>query len=304
VIRVNRFLKLVGVGATAMMYLVVMMGALVTNTGSGMGCGQSWPLCKGTWLPDWDYHAIIEASHRGVTGLAGILVIGLAVAVWWVYRTRLITILASAAAVTLVLQAGLGAAVVLWPQPTIVLALHFGISMICFVSVLLLTVLLFGANQEREGTEEPVSRQFVNWAWFVALFGYVVVYLGAFVRHMKASQACLGWPLCNGDLIPPLTGLVGIAFIHRLAAALLTVLVIRLAVLARKTGRVDLRRGADLTLLLLLAQVVSGAFFGFGNVDLMKQMSHGAIVTAFGGALGYVCLMTLPLSARTLKLRT
>ena len=33
--------------ATVGMFLVLLMGATVTSTGSGEGCGRSWPLCNG-----------------------------------------------------------------------------------------------------------------------------------------------------------------------------------------------------------------------------------------------------------------
>src|ERR671938_1651599 len=62
------------VAATAGMFLVVVMGATVTNTGSAQGCGQSWPLCNGRLVPEFTVATAIEYSHRAVTGIEGILV--------------------------------------------------------------------------------------------------------------------------------------------------------------------------------------------------------------------------------------
>lgn len=61
---------------------VILMGAVVRATGSGAGCGQSWPTCDGELLPDFEGATAIEFSHRAVSGIALILVLALAVWVW------------------------------------------------------------------------------------------------------------------------------------------------------------------------------------------------------------------------------
>ncbi|MCL4254282.1 MAG: COX15/CtaA family protein, partial [Anaerolineae bacterium] len=56
---------------------LITFGAVVRVTDSGLGCGNSWPLCDGTIIPPLDnLTAWIEWSHRlfamliGVFGLA------------------------------------------------------------------------------------------------------------------------------------------------------------------------------------------------------------------------------------------
>ena len=49
---------------------------------------------------------------------------------------------------SLVLQALIGAAQVLWGQGDFILALHFGISLISFASVFLLTLLIFEVDRK------------------------------------------------------------------------------------------------------------------------------------------------------------
>lgn len=292
----NRLLRAVAIATTAVMYLVLQMGALVTNTGSGNGCGQFWPLCHGTFMPDWDYTTIIEYSHRAVSGAAGMLTVVLMVWVWWVMpKERLLKWLTAGAVFFVCLQGGLGAAAVLWPQPTAVLALHFGVSLICFSFTLWVTMILFRIDSSAGDARNRASALpagFRRWVWWVAIFNYGVVYLGAFVRHMKASLACLGWPLCNGELVPSLYGLTGISFLHRLGAALATILVIRTVVMASRYDalRPGIRRSANVALLLILAQVVSGAVIAVGNLNLMTQMAHSAIVSLYWGALTVLCL--------------
>ena len=296
----SRGLKVTAICATVIMYIVLQMGALVTNTGSGAGCGASWPLCKGTFMPEWDYAAIIEFSHRAISGLAGLLTLILAVWAWRVLQDRpLVRWLAVAALATTTFQGLLGAAAVLWPQPKMVLALHFGISLLCFSAVLLVATLLGQDPRAKSYQDTPVTPALKRWIWSVALFSYAITYLGAYVRHTKASLACLGWPLCNGELIPTLYGPVGVAFIHRVGAALAIIIVIRTWFYVRKAapGRPDLQRGASLLLFLILLQAASGAIMVVGGgawFNLLTQMLHSIIITLYWGALTFLCFRVLP----------
>src|SRR5581483_6515108 len=68
------------------MFLVVIMGATVTNTSSAEGCGRSWPLCNGQIIPEFAVSTLIEFSHRAVTGVETMLVLGFAAAIWAAFR--------------------------------------------------------------------------------------------------------------------------------------------------------------------------------------------------------------------------
>jgi len=61
---------------------VILLGALVRATGSGAGCGRSWPTCQGQLIPELDGATAIEFTHRAASGVALILVAALVVAVW------------------------------------------------------------------------------------------------------------------------------------------------------------------------------------------------------------------------------
>lgn len=63
---------------------VILLGALVRATGSGAGCGQSWPTCQGKVIPSLEGATAIEFTHRLASGVALVLVIVLVV---WVRRT-------------------------------------------------------------------------------------------------------------------------------------------------------------------------------------------------------------------------
>src|SRR5260221_14035201 len=51
--------------AAAATYLLIVLGAVVRITGSGLGCGDHWPLCNGHLFPPLDdIGTVIEWSHR------------------------------------------------------------------------------------------------------------------------------------------------------------------------------------------------------------------------------------------------
>src|SRR5436309_14007526 len=64
-------------------YLLIVLGAVVRITGSGLGCGEHWPLCNGHLFPPlYDLPTVIEWSHRLVAALVSLLVAGLAMYAW------------------------------------------------------------------------------------------------------------------------------------------------------------------------------------------------------------------------------
>ncbi|MFQ5522297.1 MAG: COX15/CtaA family protein [Acidimicrobiia bacterium] len=62
--------------------VVILLGGLVRATGSGAGCGPSWPACQGELTPELVGPTAIEFTHRAFSGAALILVVVLAVLVW------------------------------------------------------------------------------------------------------------------------------------------------------------------------------------------------------------------------------
>src|SRR5438445_13654810 len=112
-----RALRWVAATTTAGMFVVLVMGATVTNTGSAEGCGGSGPLCNGQFVREFTVATAIEYSHRAVTGVEGLLVLALTGAMLGKWRTeREVVVLAVLMLGTLLLQAGLGAGAVMMPQ--------------------------------------------------------------------------------------------------------------------------------------------------------------------------------------------
>ncbi|MGD2101874.1 MAG: COX15/CtaA family protein [Acidimicrobiia bacterium] len=66
--------------------VVILLGAVVRATGSGAGCGPSWPTCQGEVVPELEGATAVEFTHRAASGIALVLVFSLALMVW--RRTR------------------------------------------------------------------------------------------------------------------------------------------------------------------------------------------------------------------------
>lgn len=62
--------------------IVILLGALVRATGSGAGCGASWPTCEGVILPELEGATAIEFTHRASSGIALLLLAWLIVRIF------------------------------------------------------------------------------------------------------------------------------------------------------------------------------------------------------------------------------
>jgi heme a synthase len=279
------------------MFLILAMGALVTKADAGRGCGDEWPLCHGKFVPAHTISSFIEYSHRLVVGVVTLILIATFFLVFrYVKRADAKWFITGTVIMTLV-QAAMGALAVVWPQSSLVLALHFGLSLLAFAFALLLALTFTPWGEYQR--DSSISPNFKVLVWVTTVYSYVVVYLGAFVRHTSSSGGCSDWPLCNGQIIPELTGATGIVFTHRVAALLLFFCILFLYLQAKRqyqpTDRLVL--GSKWSLILVLLQVVSGAVvtWSMGNevAYLFTGMIHAINVACLFGFLCYLCVLTL-----------
>src|SRR3954471_20252445 len=68
--------------ALAALALIVLTGAAVRMTGSGLGC-PDWPKCYGRTIAPLESHAIIEYTNRLLSGFVGLAVIAAGVLAWF-----------------------------------------------------------------------------------------------------------------------------------------------------------------------------------------------------------------------------
>lgn len=293
----DRLLVPLAVAAAAGMFVVLVMGATVTSTGSAEGCGRDWPLCHGRFVPEFAFATAIEFSHRFVTGVEGILIVAVAVlCVLLRWDRRPVRVLAPLMLGSLILQAGMGAWAVKYPQAPVVLALHFGISLLALSSVAVTAFYLAADGSE---TAPPASRAVTAVAWGFAVYLYVLVYSGAYIRHAGAAAACSGWPLCGSSLDLGWWA-VAIDYAHRALAGLALVLALALVLWLRRAApaRRDLAAGARALAVALFAQAVAGAALPLTGFSLFSELGHAAITGLVFIASGYLCLqVTLPRAA-------
>jgi heme A synthase len=195
---------------------LIIFGAVVRVTDSGLGCGNEWPLCDGSIIPPLDnVTAWIEWLHRLFAVLIGLFGIGMLALAINVYRSanRTVLIATVAAALLFFAQSMLGALVVIWELPPTAVTLHLGTAM------LLLGALLLAAFSAVYRPPQRYARDnFTMLAYIAAALSLVIILTGALVRGSGATLACIDWPLCNGSVFPLNQGqLALIHWTHRAA---------------------------------------------------------------------------------------
>ncbi len=256
--RALRRLAWTGAGLT---FGLIVLGGIVRITGSGMGCGDHWPLCNGEWFPPLDLPTMIEIGHRWAAALVTLVVLSTTIVAWRYHRSQpLVRDPATVASLLLVVQVLLGAVTVKLALPPWVVITHFANAMI------LLAVLIVTGLRAADGTQplpslqrHPENRLVLT----VAVTGFAVILFGAQVANFDAGLLCLGLPLCNGTLAPPAAPLAALHWAHRVLAFLFVGLIVALATILTRRSRpaeARVRRWTLLVLLMSLLQIAVGAF--------------------------------------------
>jgi cytochrome c oxidase assembly protein subunit 15 len=115
--------------ALAALSLIVLTGAAVRLTGSGLGC-PDWPKCYGGSTPPLEAHAVIEYGNRLLTGFVGVAVIAASVLAFFrkPYRWHL-ALFGALLPLGVIGQAVLGALVVKYHLAPGLVMSHFILSM-------------------------------------------------------------------------------------------------------------------------------------------------------------------------------
>jgi cytochrome c oxidase assembly protein subunit 15 len=289
-------MKWFAVAATIGMLLILLGGALVTKTDSGMGCGRNWPDCNGSLIPkEITTEVLIEFSHRVVTGAVSFLILILTVWSWRVLgHIREVKFLSFMALFFLIAQALIGAAQVLWGQGDFILALHFGISLISFAAVLLLTLIIFEVDQKFDADKVIIGNTLKRHTIGVTIYSYLVVYTGALVRHTNASLICPDWPLCNNkDIGLPANFYEWVQMGHRFAAGLIFVWILFIAIHAIKHYKEQrvLYWGWIIALIIVSLQVLAGMAVVLSRLNILLALLHSLLITLLFGLLCYMILL-------------
>ncbi len=152
-----RRLAYIALGALS---LIVLTGAAVRLTDSGLGC-PDWPRCYGKALPPLSSHALVEYSNRVVSGLVGVVTLAVFAAAFMRRPFRRDLVWLSAALPLGVLAQGVlgGFTVREHLAPGFVMA-HFCLSMIILIGAV---ALAWQSSHER-GWRAPSTDRFATWS--------------------------------------------------------------------------------------------------------------------------------------------
>ena len=317
--------------ATLLALIVVLLGAYTRLTHAGLGC-PDWPGCYGfisvpkseAQLAHAELHfpdAPVEAHkgwnemiHRYFAGTLGLLISVLAGRAWVNRRhpgqpVKLPLFLLA----VVIAQAAFGMWTVtlkLWPQ---VVTGHLLGGFATLSLLFLLTLRLSGVLPAL-----TVPKRLQYWATAGLLLVIGQIALGGWVSSNYAAVACIDFPTCHGQWLPPadfangfhLTQHIGpnylggqldsdartaIHLTHRIGALLVTVVLLGLAWQLKVVG---MTRLAGLVLIALAAQITLGISNVLFHLPLPVAVAHNA-----GGAALLLTLVLVNYHARTSLLR-
>lgn len=317
--------------ATLLALIVVLLGAYTRLTHAGLGC-PDWPGCYGfisvpkseAQLAHAELHfpdAPVEAHkgwnemiHRYFAGTLGLLISVLAGRAWVNRRhpgqpVKLPLFLLA----VVIAQAAFGMWTVtlkLWPQ---VVTGHLLGGFATLSLLFLLTLRLSGVLPAL-----TVPKRLQYWATAGLLLVIGQIALGGWVSSNYAAVACIDFPTCHGQWLPPadfangfhLTQHIGpnylggqldsdartaIHLTHRIGALLVTVVLLGLAWQLKAVG---MTRLAGLLLIALAAQITLGISNVLFHLPLPVAVAHNA-----GGAALLLTLVLVNYHARTSLLR-
>jgi len=230
-----RSIRRLAIGTAGATLLLIAMGGTVRATDSGLAC-PDWPACYGQWIPPADLNMWLEHSHRLWAGVVGILVLGLTVLAYVRYRRYPQLWRLSAVAFGLVLiQAGLGAAVVLFHLRAGLVTSHLAMSWV--IVACLIVVAAMARRPSPPVSKDGIERQVGRWAAVVAIAVLFQGALGSQATGRGAAYVFNALPIWLAD--QQWTGHMRevLHVTHRFAGYLVAGLVIWLAIAAARRWR-------------------------------------------------------------------
>ena len=280
-----RALRGLGILALVLGFAQVVFGAIVRISGSGMGCGDHWPDCYGSFTPAHNgANLLVEISHRYGAAALSLAIVALAATAWVKRREPGVSgpggvLRAALLAGGLVVVAALfGAVTVKLALNPLVVVTHLAIAM-ALLAVLVVVIARAGglgslAVAERSGGTYRA-------AVAAAVLTFLALVLGALTANTPgAAVSCQGFPWCTviGERGAPLA----IQVWHRIVAFLLFGHVVGLSFGVSKRAEPRPIRVAAWTAVTIVAlQVIVAA----AMVEMQLPPVLRSIHQAFGTAL-------------------
>jgi cytochrome c oxidase assembly protein subunit 15 len=259
--------------AAAWVFVVVTMGAFTTSIGAGMAF-PDWPLSNGSINPEgWlrDIYMFAEHSHRLFGMVMGFLAIGTVI---WLHRVETrswVRRLGWAALAIVVVQGLIGGKRVLLdgihvPGFELTLGQMLTIPHGILAQVYVCVLFAVAASQSRawiDGAERPFAAWLRRSAIALVILVTAQLVIAAVMRHNMAGLAIPTFPHStpDGGWLPATWNFrVGIHFLHRVMALVLTGAILALAIAIWKQAVIStgLRRLATVLVFLLAGQIALG----------------------------------------------
>jgi heme a synthase len=282
----------VGYAALLIGFVQVVFGAIVRISGSGLGCGDHWPDCYGSFAPTTSAQTLlVEISHRYGAAALSIAIIALAIVALRQRNTEGVTgpggaLRAALLAVLLVIIAALfGAVTVKMELNPIVVVTHLSIAMSLLAALVVVIVRAGGFGALR--IPARYVRTFRSARAAVGLTFLVLVFGALTANTRGASQSCLGFPLCRiaaGSGTP-----FWIQVTHRIIALLLLGHLTGIFFAVRRRGESAIIRHAAVTALtvVVIQIVIAAAMVELGLPAALRSL-HQAV-----GTLLWICVVAM-----------
>lgn len=285
-------IRRLGVLALVIGFAQVVFGAIVRITGSGLGCGDHWPDCYGSFTPAHSGSTLlVEISHRYGAAALSLAIVALVVVAWLkrnepgvsgrggVLRPSLLAIL------LVVVAALFGAATVKLALTPMVVVTHLTIAMMLLAVLVVVVVHAggFGAGSIPVRYDRTLrsAKAAVGLTFLALVFGALTA------NTAGAAVACQGFPWCR--TITESGSPLYIQVTHRIVAFLLLGHLIGIVVGVRKRRESPaIRRAAWTALGLVIAQI----FVAAAMVEMFLPPTLRSIHQAVGTAL-WISVMTL-----------
>ncbi len=271
--------------ALAALFLIVVSGATVRLTGSGLGC-ENWPRCGDTFLPAQDFHALVEFGNRVVGLLVGLVAVAAALAAWRVANLpRWLLAAAWALPLTVLLQGILGGVTVLVELHPLIVMGHFLLSL---VALAIAVVVVLGARRLGQSGEEPLAAGLAPLGLALVPSALALVVTGTLVT--AAGPHSGGEDIRRfGVLLDALHMHIGATAVFGVAFLVLVAALVR----QRASARVELLVAVGI-LVLLVVQMAVGEIQWRNALPWGLVLVHVGLATAVWAAVvGLACRLAL-----------
>ena len=284
----------------------VVFGAIVRITGSGLGCGDHWPDCYGSFTPTQNApNLLVEISHRYGAATLSLAIVALVIAAWMKRDEPGVggaggPLRSALLALALVIVAAVfGAITVKLDLNALVVATHLAIAM-SLLAVLVVTVIRAGGLGaatlgNSSGRTQRGARAAVGLTFIALVFGALTA------NTPDASAACQGFPWCR--VVTAHGEPLWIQATHRVIAFLLLGHLIGLAIGTSKRNEPRaLRTAAWSALGVVVLQILVAAAMVEMHLPPSLRSLHQAVGTALWIAV--VAIAALATRPRTAPAKT